>query len=387
MEEQLLSFEDIEKEYDWAIEIVREHFARGLEWLSEKEFTTERYLRFKEKNDPIYMEILEGMNDEALAKVFTSYWMLGQTLATQSRFWLEDAIVKIILHQKEYFGREVQRVYSQQMLTSGLFEEMRTIAELGEEALEHTTSRAPWRVPLQNSAFDTVERIVGRQELERERYSRRDKDRDWKKKDLLVRDKKHFARVAKSIKGPPSSLVNLNCNLLVIEPDRTDKGLHAWGIRFVNLKSMGDAGKRKQERTNILRLYAYLVQEKVLREPESICVCVAELVPRKQQFRFYDCRPDYFSPTTYWSSGEFWNSIGVPYSAIRIGLRAAAQDFRKQLNENLRALMPLNMLSEEINGQVKAKCLGLAARAGFILANAGCAGLQMLVTGNGDARR
>src|SRR5262245_56526234 len=88
--------EHLQQEYGWAIKIIRERFAVGLEAICAKEFLDERYQEFQRKNDPIYAELLDGMEDEALAKTFVSYWTIGQTMATQSRFWLEAAIAEII---------------------------------------------------------------------------------------------------------------------------------------------------------------------------------------------------------------------------------------------------------------------------------------------------
>ena len=90
----------------------------------------------------------------------------------------------------------------------------------------------------------------------------------------------------------------------------------------------------------MLRLYALLVQEKIMREPKSIHVCVAELVPRHGDFDQYDRYPDYFSPGTYWTSDRLWKFIGVPFEAVTFAIRDAAKEFRKRLIDGLRGLLP-----------------------------------------------
>jgi hypothetical protein len=97
---------------------------------------------------------------------------------------------------------------------------------------------------------------------------------------------------------------------------------------------------RKQERVNLLRLYALLVQEKVMRAPQALSVCVAELVPRKTQRDTQDHYPDYFSSLTHWSNKRLWEFIGVPFEAVQIAIREVATQFREQLNYGLRRLLP-----------------------------------------------
>jgi len=76
---------------------------------------------------------------------------------------------------------------------------------------------------------------------------------------------------------------------------------------------------------NLLRLYAYLVQEKLLRKPTAIRVCVAELLPRMgSDFDRYDYYPDYFSPHTYWNSNQLWQFIGVPFGVVSQAIQNVA---------------------------------------------------------------
>jgi hypothetical protein len=133
--------------------------------------------------------------------------------------------------------------------------------------------------------------------------------------------------------------VNLNCNLLVIEPDRLDGKPHAWGIRLINPKTLASPAQRKQERVNLLRLMAFLVQEKILREPRQIRVAVAEIVPRiagGTALGYYD----YFSDETYWSHDRFWKFVGVHFEAVTTGIARAAEELGDILRTGWRGLLP-----------------------------------------------
>src|SRR6266850_147444 len=50
------------------------------------------------------------MNDEDLTRTLVTYWTIAQTLATKSRFWLEDAVAEIITGQVRLFGRRATHV-------------------------------------------------------------------------------------------------------------------------------------------------------------------------------------------------------------------------------------------------------------------------------------
>ena len=135
----------VRAEFGWAIEIVHKHFSTGLTKLCEPKFLQRRYDEFQLKQDPIYAHLLKGMNDEPLAKTFVSYWTIAQTLATQSRFWLENAVAEMIIHQVKRCGRPATHVYTQTMLGKGYLERDVRVAAIGEEEMEHLTDRRPWR--------------------------------------------------------------------------------------------------------------------------------------------------------------------------------------------------------------------------------------------------
>ncbi len=87
------------------------------------------------------------MQDESLSKTFVSYWTIAQTLATKSRFWLEDAVAEIIASQVMQFGRPATHVYSQKMLGHGYWEQNVAVENLGEKQKEHLTNRRPCARP------------------------------------------------------------------------------------------------------------------------------------------------------------------------------------------------------------------------------------------------
>ena len=115
---------------------------------------------------------------------------------------------------------------------------------------------------------------------------------------------------------------------------------HAWAVRFINPKTISSHAARKQERVNLLRLYAFLVQEKILRDPKQIEVCVAELLPRYSGFEDRDRYPDYFSSETYWTTCRFWDFVGVPFEVVTCAIQDVAKEFRDRLRSGLRGLLP-----------------------------------------------
>ncbi len=333
----------LREDFLWAIEIVRKHFVGGLNRISDETFLRRRYEEFRRNDDPVYADLLAGMGDERLSRTFVSYWMLGQTMATQSRFWLENAVAELIIHQAQKLGRNVSNVYTQNMLAAGWLSKNVNVAEIGEDQLEHLTDRRPWRVAIQRSALEGIDVAVGQRERERVAKRTLYRSRDWQREhepELKARDRADLARVVESLKGPPAEETPLQCNLLVIGPNTRGGEPTVRAIRFVNPKTMSSHAYRKQERVNLMRVYALLIQEKILREPAAIQVCVAELVPRVTSFDEQDRYPDYFSAETFWSSDELWLYIGVPFAAVRIAIREAGVELRERLSPGLRSLLP-----------------------------------------------
>ena len=330
-------------EYAWAVQIIRKHFAKGLTGICDKTFLDGRYAEFQRKRDPIYAELLDGMGDEDLAKTFVSYWTIAQTIATRSRFWLEAAIAEVIIHQARQLRRPTTEVYSHAMLGQNFPARRRAISEIKDGELEHLAESSPWRVPVQQRALQTIDLLVGEQERKAPPLRQQVRRRLWSQQDNRLareRDKAQLVKVANTASGPPYDRTPLQCNLLVIEPDMLFGEPQAWAIRFVNPKTIAQHAARKQERVNLLRLYAWLVQERITQSPEAINVYVAELVPRRSEWESQDHYPDYFSAATYWSSDQLWRFIGVPFDVVSIAIREEAQEFRQKLKEGLRTLLP-----------------------------------------------
>ena len=338
-----LTPESLSAESAVAVQIIQRHFEKGLGEISDSKFLGRRYNEFSCKKDPIYAELLRGMDDEPLTKTFVSYWTVAQTLATQSRFWLEAAIADIIVHRARHSGRPATEVYTHAMLGQGFPAERRTVAEIGDQELEHIAGGASWQATIQQCVLNVIDVLVGEQERapwpQREPFRLRELSQEGNLR-AKQRDQLHFAQIEDSLQGPPSQLTTLQCNLLVIEPDQDDGRIHAWAIRFVNPKTIAQHPVRKQERVNLLRVYALHIQEKIMRRPQSISVCVAALVPRYSGWTGHDQYPDYFSSNTYWSSDRLWEFIGVPFEVVQIAIRAAAKGFRDKLKDGLRHLLP-----------------------------------------------
>ena len=338
----------VREKHSEEVEVFKAHVSDGLTDLSDPKFLQRRYREFQLKHDPVYAELLKGMGDEALAKTFVSYWTIAHTLATRSRFWIEEAIADILIQRAKKAGRDQWQIYSQSMLGHGWLDRSIKVADIGELQREHLSERRPWRVQLQRRTLAEIDVLVGEQERERIREEPRTVQdltaprRAWLRKDptLVEKDRKQLMRVAASIGAPPASAVTLQCNLLVIEPNKRDERIHAWAIRFVNPKAIASHATRKQERVNLLRLYAWLVQEKILRDPAQIDVGVAELYPRYTDFDDRDRYPDYFSSLTYWSCDRLWQFLDMPFDVVTAALRDVATEFRGQLIGGLRGLLP-----------------------------------------------
>src|SRR5439155_17666015 len=96
-----------------------------------------------------------------------SYWTIAHTLATRSRFWLDDAIAKIFIAQAQTHGRLATEVYSYAMLCNGYLQQRKSVAEIGEREIEHLSNIRAWREGIQRSALQTIDVLVGEQEQER----------------------------------------------------------------------------------------------------------------------------------------------------------------------------------------------------------------------------
>lgn len=330
------------EKYDWAISIVQKRFAKGLTSLTDDRFLSRRYLKFQSRNDPVYAELLRAMDDEALAKTFVSYWTIAHTLATESRFWLEESIVDIIIKQHRKLGRNAVEVYSQSMLSHGFWSQRVRVADLGEEMRENLTRGKPWREPMKKLALEKIDMRVGQDErFIRDKPPAHDADAQSRfRLESRERDLSDLKAVAGAVSGKDVEEALIHCNLLVVEPDNLQGSPNVRAFRFANPKTLSSHAIRKQERVNLLRLYALLVQEKPLREASNIRIYLAEALPREGRNPTLDRYPDYFSDATYWSSKQLWEYIGVPFEVVSCAIRRVARNFREQLIAGLRGLLP-----------------------------------------------
>lgn len=214
------SFMKVEKaDHSWIIDVFHSHFSRGLSKICDSDFLKARYDAFRDKEDPIYLELLDGMKDEPLSRTFVSYWTTAHTLATQSRFWIENAIAEVLIRVAQKNEKNDLRIYSQSMLGDGWIDRGVSVVDIGEEQLEHLSDRRPWRVSMQRHILETVDVIVGEQE--RERVNREGfLKRQWEKvidPEVLGKDRKCMERVAASLIGPPVSEAKMPVNFLESE--------------------------------------------------------------------------------------------------------------------------------------------------------------------------
>ena len=149
------------QEYRWAIDIVQRIFAKELEQYCSPEFVHERYSKFVRERDPIRYPLVTGMDDEPLEQVYVSFYSIYQTIATQTRFWLEASIAEILVHQVRAFGRPATHLFTQNMLSDcNGFDRSKTIADIGEYELEHVTGKKEWVVDLKEVAIETAKDLV-----------------------------------------------------------------------------------------------------------------------------------------------------------------------------------------------------------------------------------
>jgi hypothetical protein len=350
MTDSLFEIEDakrlaaVEKQYRWAVQIVYEHFAKGLEELCNERFLAERYKVFTYRRDPIYGVLLRGMHDEKLAKTFVSYWTIGQSLATRCRFWLQGAVAQLIARQVIEQRRERLELYTSDMLVDGLLKERRTVYELGEHVFEHMTPGARWEVMIKTSVLNAAALIVDEQERTRP-PKRSTPGPDIHRMDTgfqaAASDRSMLQQIASQIElESETTETALGCNLLIVDPDKARGAGAICAIRFINPKTLSGHAPRRQERLNLLRLYGYLVQEKIFHDPKVIRVKVAELLPRYASFTELDHCPEYFTRQTYMTCDQLWRLIGVPFEVVTVAVGRVAKEFRQELIGGLRGLLP-----------------------------------------------
>lgn len=328
--------------YNWAIDIVQRIFAKELERYCSPEFVHERYSKFARERDPILYPLVTGMDDKPLEEVYVSFYSIYQTIATQTRFWLEASIAEILLHQVRAFGRSVTHLFTQNMLSDcGGFDRAKTVADIGEYELEHVAGKKEWLVDLKEVSIETAENLVSKYDRKYDRGAVRQDEtkRPQLERELVGVDREEMLAMIHSVKGKGTASHKLYCDLLVVEPDQLDSQVSVRAFRFVNPKTFGKRSDRKEERLNLLRLLGYLVQEEILRAPETIEIQIAEIVPRPSPSSKGILGFPYFSSSSYWMADRFWGDyVGVPFNVIEWVIRDIGQ---RVLAERLRGLLPV----------------------------------------------
>jgi hypothetical protein len=325
------------RDYHWAINIVQRRFARGLERFCSPQFVEERHRDFIAERDPILFPLVTGMQDQALQRVYVSFYSIYHTIATQTRFWLESAIADILIHQIRVFGRSVTHLFTQNMLAdSGGFDGSKTVANIGDEELEHVAGKKEWRVDLKEAVISKAAELVSSYDRKYDQGSVKQEAADRSRLDPVDRDE--MAEIIRSVKGEATASHKLYCDLLVVGPDQLDGKVGVRAFRFINPKTFSKRAERKSERENLLRLLGYLVQEKILRTPETIKVQIAEIVPRPSPSSKGILGFPYFTQHSYWVAEQFWSQyIGVPFEVVEWAIRDIGQ---RVLADRLRDLLP-----------------------------------------------
>jgi hypothetical protein len=314
---------------------------RGLEWCFSRERVQDSVEGWFHDADPIYLPLLHELTFSQKSR-FIADWQLGQTLATNCRFFMEEAIRGLIAHQVQHFGRSVRAVYIQRDLEKGVHAQLPDLAFFGDERKEWASGRG-WHTALRASALDTVDRIADAEDraldqiLGEKRVASADVQARFREGLLPPSDVR--ARLLDSLagEGPPEKTL-LSCNLVVVEPEPGP--IHAF--RFINLKNAGRATVQS-ERKNFLRLIAHVHQEKLFRRPEACHVILAPLVDRdtRRALRHYSLR---FDQEELWQARKFWEFINVPYSAVQEGLLDAGRRLPHLLDEAIKGLRSASQL-------------------------------------------
>lgn len=322
----------------WSVPLIRRRLEGGLQPYLEPIFVRERYARFQKKVDPFFSRLLRGLDEPALARAFVTHWTLGQTLATQLRFWLEAAIIDCLVHQALELGRGITHVWCPAFAQDSPV----PIHELGESHRERMTMNRPVPVLVQRSALREIDLIVGAEELDGglSALLALGVEEGEATEMLEHRDADHLRRVAAALDGPPLKAVRIRCNLVVIEPARRDSEASVYAVRYVNPNVMRSPAARKQERANLLRIVAWLAQEKAFRHAGEFDVRVAELLPPREASSFWDREAQYFTARTSASSEQLWHFLGIPPDCVMLAIEQASGALRASLRAALLEAAP-----------------------------------------------
>lgn len=321
--------------HPWAVDLVDARFQRGLENVFNKAFVESRFDVFVARSDPVYATLLQGISDERVARVMVGNWIVAHTMATQSRFWLEDAIVDLLYARcaREPLPQLRPRIYSLHMLAEGWYSNRKSLWDAGEQWREQLHGTRAWHPLIQEQALREIDMIVGD---ETRAYDTSPVNRgDQSLQMSQEADQAALDRAASAL-GGSAKRTTIRCNLLFIEPEVADHEPHAWGIRYINPTTFNQGATIKEERMNLLRLRAYLAQEKPFRAPGKVRVVAADLVPRSANTPGREAA--LFSPLTRWTGHTLWDFLQVPFAAVTAGIRRAGAAMEAQLREELTRL-------------------------------------------------
>jgi hypothetical protein len=333
----------------WAIDLMTTLFRNKIENYFTQDHVVDRVIEKAREGDELYEVMFKGAGRDHYLSMLT-YWSVGQGVSVQVRRWVEQAIQKLVLHQKEHFGREIQSVYTLEDLKAGQYSRSISEADLvalaGEDETEHSQRRA-WMVPLRKPIVSAADRMA---DALLNDYRIKGSNWTWHKvppdeihkelpgpnEELLskfpVRNTQFQRRwltfEALAVKEAPISSQRLICNLLVVEkPPGKVCAFRFASPALSSLRGLCD------EKRNLLLLYGWLRQEKPFRmRGDSVEVHWTHLMDRPvtQSQAFF------FGLEGIMDYKGFWAYLGVPYQALLYSLEVAGRILKKHISQALR---------------------------------------------------
>jgi hypothetical protein len=208
------------------------------------------------ERDPILHPLVMVIHDKPLQQAYVSFCSIFQTVATQTRFWLEAAITDILIHQFRQVGQSATQLFTQNMLAEGGFERGTTVADIGEAQLEHVSGKKQWLANLKAESIHTAEKLVSEynRKYDRGAVSLKEGDLSRLAPELIELDHEQIRQMRHSVGGGKIVHHKLDCDLLVAGPENRQNEVSVRAFRFVNPKTFTKRETRKEERLNLLLL-------------------------------------------------------------------------------------------------------------------------------------
>jgi hypothetical protein len=336
-------------DHRWAFDLMTALFREKIENYFTQDHVVDRVVEKARYGDDLYDVMFKSVGRDQYLSMLT-YWSVGQGVGVQVRRWVEQAIQKLVLHQKDHFGREIQSVYTLEDLKGGQYSRSISEADLvalaGEDGTEHSQRRT-WMVPLRRPIVSAADRMA---DVLLSDYRIKGSDWPWHKvppdeihkelpgstDELLskfpVRNTQFQRRwltfEALAVKEAPISRQRLICNLLVVEkPPGKVCAFRFASPALSSLRGLCD------EKRNLLLLYGWLRQEKPFRaRGDSVEVHWAHLMdrPATQSQEFF------FGLDGIMKCDDFWAYLGVPYQALLDALAEAGGILKRHISRTLR---------------------------------------------------